>query len=47
MSEENIFKCELCGATVFHILDDEKVQCQHCAGEQKTIEAVKKAADED
>ncbi len=46
MTEENIYRCETCGATVFHILGDEKIQCQHCGQLQETIEAVKKAAEE-
>lgn len=42
MTKENIYKCELCGATVFHIIDGEKLQCQHCGGEQEKIDAVMK-----
>lgn len=39
---EEIYRCELCGATVFHILNDERLLCQHCGGIQEKVEVVKK-----
>jgi len=46
MSKENIYRCELCEATVFHILDDERVKCQHCGGVQEKIKVVEKEPQE-